>query len=79
MCTLKRKVACIMLFDSVGKKCESFYIMALGTIRRYTVFYKLFFMIISMTVGTTVMFQRISKLCLMACLAIHDSDVFPQA
>lgn len=69
---LKCKSTLIMLFHGIGKKFKSIYIVALGTIRCDTVFYKLLFMIICVTTNAFIKFQRICKFSFMTGLTIHN-------
>ena len=52
--------------------------MTFRTIGCHTVFYKLFVMIISMTISTTIVLQRICKFCFMTCFAIYYQMFFFQ-
>jgi len=69
--TLKSEGTFIVLFHGKCKKLKSIYIVALGTIRGNTVFYKLLFMIISMTTDTFIEFQGIGKFPFMTCFTIN--------
>lgn len=55
------KITGIVLFDGIGKLSKSFCAVASGTIRRYTLFRELAFMVVGMTICAAGVFQGIGK------------------
>lgn len=69
---LQRKVAQIMLVQSVGKKRKTFYTMTFGAIGRLPIFYELVFVVVGMAISTELKFQGISKFSFMAGFTVNS-------